>query len=63
MSEILRKELKKNKDKKVKIFLKNGFFYCGKILDIDDSFLRIDDVRKGEQLLAITSLERVEVQQ
>ncbi len=59
MSELLRKELEGNKGKDILIFLKNGFRYEGKLLDFDDSFVKINDFRSGEELISLTSIERV----
>jgi len=59
MSELVKQELEKNKEKVVLVFLKNGFRYRGKILDFDDSFVKILDFRSGEEIIAISSIERI----
>lgn len=59
MNELVKRELEKNKGKIVLMFLKNGFRYRGKVLDLDDSFVKINDFKSGEELICIGSIERI----
>ena len=59
MSELVKRELEKNKENIVLLFLKNGFRYRGKVLEVDDSFVKIDDFKSGEELICISSIERI----
>lgn len=60
MSEIVRYELEQNKDKIVLVFLKNGFRYNGTVLAVDDSFLKLKDLRSGVELISLSSIERIQ---
>lgn len=47
-------------DQKVKIFLKNGFVYRGKLLAFCNDFIEVDDI-KGRKILRVDDVDNVEV--
>lgn len=59
MSELIKKELKIGKV--FLIFLKNGFRYEGRIIDIDNNFVKLFDFKsKSNRLISINSIENIE---
>ena len=46
-------------DKKVLIFRKNKFRHEGKLINFDDKFLVVDDIRSGLTYVAISEIEKV----
>ena len=47
MNEVLQEELKSSVGKEITIFLKNNFRYSGRVLNIDDVFVKINDRKVG----------------
>ena len=48
-NELLSAELLKFLGKEIKLYLKNGFFYQGKILDLDNNFLVLFDFKTQQK--------------
>ena len=46
-------------DKKVVIFRKNGFRHEGKLINFDEKFIVVDDIRSGLSYVAISEVEKV----
>ncbi|MHA1471087.1 MAG: LSM domain-containing protein [Candidatus Asgardarchaeia archaeon] len=59
MSEIIKEELNKNIGKIVLIFLKNGFRYKGKLIALDNDFLKINDFKSGVEIISIDSVQQM----
>ena len=52
------------KDDIVKLFLINGFTYKGKIIAIDDTFLKVFDFKSDKEMVfPLTSIRDMEVQE
>lgn len=56
MNEILKKEMQRNKNKEIIIFLKNNFRYKGKVVDCDDKAVKIIDRKYGSMLIAFDNI-------
>ncbi len=52
-------QLKRNKGKRAKIYLLNGFFYQGVIIDADDKYLILEDRKTGERILRLVDIEGI----
>ena len=53
-------EFKKLIGKKVKIYLKNSFFYSGVIVNVTARTLELDDVKEGKIFLLIDSVRSIQ---
>ena len=50
------------KSKKIKIFMKNGFVFRGKVLNQDSKFIEIfDEVKDQERIIAVSEISNFEV--
>ena len=64
MYELLREELKNNLNKKVLLFKKNGFRFYGVVLNIDDSSVKIDDLKSGKiEIISLDSIESITIEE
>ncbi len=62
MNELIKSELSKNIGKKVLIFLLNDFRYEGVILDCDEEFVKINDLKtNSQQIISINKINQIEV--
>lgn len=63
MNEIIKKELTRLVGKKVLIFLINNFRYEGKVLAVDDFFLKLFDVKsQNDRIISLSKIAEIEVQ-
>lgn len=60
MGEIINQRIKQSIGKYVKIFLKNGFRYEGKIINCDDDYVEILEV-KGYKIIQIVDISHLDV--
>ena len=49
------------KGKKVKVFLNNNFKYEGPVIGEDETFLYVDDVKKGMKPIKLSDIKDIEV--
>ncbi len=62
MSEIIKKRVKENLGKNIKIFTNNNFRYIGKLVNCDDDFVEIfDEYIKGYKIIRISNIKDLEV--
>ena len=63
MNELIKNELEKNLGRIVLVFLKDsGFRFEGKILNVDEEFLKIYDIKsESERFIALDSIGNLEV--
>jgi len=63
MNELIKNELEKNLGRIVLVFLKgSGFRFEGKILNVDEEFLKIYDIKsESERFIALDSIGNLEV--
>ena len=62
MSDILIERAKNSIGKEVKVFLRNGFRYAGKLTNADDKFIEVlDTVSKSYKLIEIIEIRDLEV--
>jgi len=60
MSDLIREELRKGIGTFVTVFLMNNFRYAGILLDVDNKYIKINDVKGGgERLIAIQKIQEV----
>jgi len=57
MNDLMSNRLKMNKGKRVKIYLLNGFYFEGVILENDEKHLIIEDRKTGERILRVDDIE------
>ena len=49
--------LRKNWGKRLKIYLLNGFYYEGELIENDDKFLVLDDRKSGNRIIRVDDIE------
>jgi len=59
MNDIIRDVLEQNLNKRVVIFLKNGFRFEGVLLDLDDSAIKLNDRKVGITAISIEDISNV----
>lgn len=60
MNELINERIKQSIGKYVKIFLKNGFRYEGKITNADENYVEILE-RKGYKIIQIIDISHLDV--
>tara|TARA_R100001530_G_scaffold136140_2_gene115452 strand:+ start:2661 stop:2873 length:213 start_codon:yes stop_codon:yes gene_type:complete len=61
MNELINKRLGANWGKRIKIFMENGFFFEGVLLENDVKHLVLKDRKKGNRILKIEDISNLEI--
>lgn len=61
-SEILLKKLKGCVGENVLVFIQNGFRFEGRVLDCDDEFIVIDEIKRGTQkIIGLEQIKEIQI--
>ena len=61
MNELIKQRIKQSIGKYVKIFLKNGFRYEGKITNCDDNYVEILEEKRGYKIIQLIDISHLDV--